>query len=227
MIYNGISKDILFLMADNRFRNSKPFYEEHKEEIKQGITIPMRQIAGEIGERFSYLDPLMVTDPVKMVSRLRRDTRFTKDKTLYRDHMWIAFMRNKHEWSGFPSFWFEVTPTDYSLGVGFYGANAAEMQIFRSNILKNTISFKKALNKCVNSGGEFYGETYKRIPENCPKGLESYYGAKDFGFIRYYENTDDLSSENIVEIITEAYKEFAPMYTFLLDVAEEYFSKGE
>ena len=34
MEYNGITLDSLFLLAENRFRDSKPFYEEHKEQLK-------------------------------------------------------------------------------------------------------------------------------------------------------------------------------------------------
>ena len=30
------------------------------------------------------------------VSRIRRDTRFTKDKSPYRDHMWIGFRLSAH-----------------------------------------------------------------------------------------------------------------------------------
>ena len=90
MNYDGISRETLFLLADNRFRNSKEFYDEHKEELKSGITVPMRQIAGIISSEFAKLDPLMVTNPVKMVSRIRRDTRYTKDQSLYRENMWIC-----------------------------------------------------------------------------------------------------------------------------------------
>ena len=35
MEYTGISADALFLLAQNRFENSRDFYEAHKEEIKQ------------------------------------------------------------------------------------------------------------------------------------------------------------------------------------------------
>ena len=95
MRYDGITRNSLFLLADNRFRDSKAYYEEHKEEIKSGVTIPMRQIAGVIGEELLSVDPLMNTIPTKMVSRVRRDTRYTKDKSLYRENMWIMFMRPK------------------------------------------------------------------------------------------------------------------------------------
>lgn len=41
--YSGIKPEIIELLSVNRFNDSKAFYEEHKEELKQGATVPMRQ----------------------------------------------------------------------------------------------------------------------------------------------------------------------------------------
>ncbi len=84
MEYKGITPEALFLLADNRFRNSKEYYESRKEEIKSGVTEPMRQLAGLIGGELLSVDPLMNTIPTRMVSRVRRDTRYTNDKSLSR-----------------------------------------------------------------------------------------------------------------------------------------------
>mgnify|MGYP000010143632 CR=1 FL=1 len=78
MSYSGISAQTMFLLAQNRFENSKIFYEEHKEQLKAGITVPMRQIAGELSPFMYEIDEMMKLDPVRMVSRIRRDTRYTQ-----------------------------------------------------------------------------------------------------------------------------------------------------
>lgn len=227
MTYDGITRETLFLMADNRFRDSRDFYEEHKEEIKAGITVPMRQIAAVIGEELLDVDPLMMTIPTRMVSRVRRDTRYTKDKRLYRENMWIMFMRNKHEWVNYPCFWFEVTPAEYSLGVGLFGDCAGIMAKFREHIRKDPKGFAGICRSCESTGAVLYGSEYKRMPEGCPEGLEKYYGHKHFGFIRYGGNIDELADEGIIDTIRQDYKKLTPMYKFLLEVADDYFSKGE
>ena len=58
MEYKGITPEALFLLADNRFRNSKEYYESRKEEIKSGVTEPMRQLAGLIGGELLSVKPL-------------------------------------------------------------------------------------------------------------------------------------------------------------------------
>lgn len=73
--FNGITPKAIELLSENRFNDSKAFYEEHKEELKQLATIPMRQIVLDLAEMMTQLDDKMYTDPVYTVSRIRRDTR--------------------------------------------------------------------------------------------------------------------------------------------------------
>ncbi len=227
MEYKGITRDALFLLADNRFRDSKAFYEEHKEEIKANVTVPMRQIAGIIVEDLLSVDPLMNSIPTKMVSRVRRDTRYTKDKRLYRENMWIMFMRPKHEWRGYPCMWFEVTPSGYSLGVGFYGDEPGLLETYRKALRERPDEFTEAAKKCEMTGAVMFKNSYKRPFAGCPEGLEEYYNLKDVGFMVWFGELEDLESDKIIEIIRGIYKAYIPMYKFLLDVSDEYFSKGE
>ncbi|MBR6702636.1 MAG: DUF2461 domain-containing protein [Clostridia bacterium] len=220
--YDGITRDMLFLMADNRFRNSKAFYDAHKEEMKAGITVPLRQIAEQVVPDLLKLDEKIVSIPVKMVSRFRRDTRFTKDQSLYRDHMWIMFMRDKHAFTGYPAFWFEITPSAYSMGVGMFMTSPAQMNLFRKHLREKTAAFKKAAAKCEKNGSLIYGSEYKRMPADCPPGLEPYYGRKEFGFIKYSDSLDDLSDERIIDIVKSVYKDYSDMFGFLFEIAEEF-----
>lgn len=222
--YDGITRDSLFLLADNRFRDSRDFYEEHKEEIKAGMIVPMRQIAAAVGTELYPFDPMMQLIPTKMVSRVRRDTRYTRDKHLYRDNVWIMFMRDKHQWINYPCFWFEVEQTGYSMGIGSFGSCSGLMEVYRKNIRENPDEFLKIVKKIEKSGADMCGDYYKKMPADCPKGLESYYCCKNLGFIKYSTELDDLKDENIIDIILKEYKLFAPLYSFLLKTADEYFS---
>ncbi|MBQ6266440.1 MAG: DUF2461 domain-containing protein [Clostridia bacterium] len=223
--YDGITRDALFLLAENRFRDSRAFYEEHKEALKQGVTVPMRQLAGILGGELLSLDPLMCTIPTKMVSRIRRDTRFTKDQSLYREHMWIMFMRPKHEWENYPAFWFEVSPNGYSMGVGLYGHAPGLMQTFRAHICAREADFRAAVRDALASGAVPYGERYKRPQPGCPTGLEALYNCKDFGFIYESSRLEDLADETIIGILRGCFRQLAPTFRFLLAVSDDYFAK--
>lgn len=227
MDYNGITGDSIFLLSDNRFRDSRDYYEEHKEQIKDGIIVPLRQIAAIIGGELLAVDPLMNTIPTKMVSRVRRDTRYTHDKSLYRENMWIMFMRPKHEWQNYPCMWFEFTPRNYSLGVGFFGETAGLMETYRRALRERGGEFKKAVKKCEAAGASLSANHYKRGFPDCPKGLEDYYNCKDFYLIKFSGDMSDLADETIINKIRETYKAYAPMYKFLLSISDEFFAKEE
>ena len=189
--FKGITRDTLFLMQLNRFNDSKAFYEENKEKIKADMTVPMRQIAAAFGDMMLKIDPFMNTVPTKMVSRVRRDTRYTHDKHLYRENMWIMFMRPKKEWRMYPCMWFEVTPSAWSCGVGTFETSADYMEVFREHLRNDPQGFKKAARSALGTGAVLDAECYKRPKPGCPLLLKDFYNAKYCYFI---VSSDELSA---------------------------------
>lgn len=222
MAYNGITPDILFLAAQNRFENSRMFYEEHKKELKEGFTIPMRQIAAEIAPLIYEIDDKVMTDPVKMVSRFFRDTRYSKDKHLYRDNLWVMFMRNKHEWQQYPCMWFEVTQNYWSYGVGMFWTDATYLELYRKALIERPQEFLKAVEAAEKAGAVYSPEFYKRPkPGNPIPEIEPYYHIKDMCFIAQRTDFETLQSEMLIDELREVYKNFSGMYTFLKSISDE------
>jgi hypothetical protein len=92
--------------------------------------------------------------------------------------------------------WFEVTPREYSMGVGFYGDEPGLLETFRKNLRERPDEFKNAADSCKKAGSYFFKRQYKRPFPDCPEGLEEYYNAKDVGFISFSGDLDDLKDEN-------------------------------
>ena len=104
--YKGIKPENIELLCLNRFNDSKPFYEEHKEELKQGITVPLRQMVLDMSDVLFDIDDKMYLDPVRVHSRIHRDTRGNRSKIKYRENMWVFFRRYKKEYPSAPFFYF-------------------------------------------------------------------------------------------------------------------------
>lgn len=228
MGYSGITGEALFLLARNRFENSRDFYESHKEEIKQGIIVPMRQIAAEMNGIMLSTDDMMNLEPVRMVSRIRRDTRFTHDKHLYRDNVWVMFMRPKHEWYMYPCMWFEVRQDCFSYGVGGFEMPPALLEIYRRHLIENEEEFVKAVKSVRKAGAVFSGQTYKKPKPGSPSpSVLPYYNVKSLYFIAERTDFESLETEKIITDLKKAYKAFAPLYKFLKNVSDEYMAKKE
>lgn len=209
-------------MAQNRFENSKSFYEKHKQELKDGFTVPLRQIAMALGSKVFALDDMIVTDPVRMVSRIRRDNRYTKDKSLYRDHLWVMFMRNKHEWMNYPCMWFEVNQDCWGYGVGTYYADAQFLELYRKALLERPNEFLDAVHRAENTGAECLNIYYKKKkPGNPTAEIEPYYNIKSLGYMKIRTDFKTLESEKVIDEVGRAFDEFAGLYLFLKSVADE------
>ncbi len=226
MKFNGITPEARLLLSENRFRDSRDFYEENKQRIKDLAVTPMRQIAAILSEQLAALDPFMNTVPTKMVSRVRRDTRYTKDQHLYRENLWVMFMRDKHQWQHYPCMWFEFTPRNYSLGVGLFYQTPSLLTVWRELIREKPEEFKAAAELCERVGAVIDGDVYKRPKEGCPEGLEKYYNCKSVYFSFASPDLKDLEDETIIEILKGCYAAFSPMYSFMLEVSDRFSARG-
>ena len=79
MAFTGFSAAGVDLLQLNRLQNSKEFYEEHKNEIKKLAITPFYELIEQMTPVMQQIDAQFVTVPSRMVSRVRRDTRYTKD----------------------------------------------------------------------------------------------------------------------------------------------------
>lgn len=223
--YDGITSDALFLLAQNRFENDKAFYEEHKPAIKKGVITPVKQIIEALlDDMFSY-DSRMVLIPWKMISRIRRDTRYTKDKSLYRENVWVMFMRDKKANPYIPCFWLEIFPDRYTCGVGTFYTNATYLSVYREKILAEPDRFREAVKSCESVGASLGLECYKKLKEgDCPEDLIQFYNAKRMYFTCNYFDIAELENSDFIEKIRKNYKAFYPLYSFFIEVTERYIS---
>ena len=133
-------------------------YDAHKDEIKRLSIRPFHELIAEMTPEMVKIDPQFVTVPSRMVSRVRRDTRYTKDKTLYRANMWLFFRRARRERESVPAYYFELHPEYWAFGCwGAWGRG--EMEALREMILAEDRLFLdafRAVNSCpqVHLAGE-------------------------------------------------------------------------
>lgn len=225
--YDGITDEAFWLLGQNKFNNSKESYEANKAIIKLLALQPMLQIAEIISVDLEKIDDKMNLIPSKMISRIRRDTRFSRDKSLYRENIWLMFMRPKAEWPNYPCMWFEITPRSYSYGVSIFDITPRYMELYRNALKERPDDFLNAAKKAEAAGAVFFADNYKTTkPADIPDELKKYYSVKKMYFMA---KSDDLSILKTSQIITElkaAYGEFAKMYNFLKCVSDEYASIG-
>ncbi len=228
--FKGFPSDVFMLLELNKFNDSKTFYDSVKEEIKQKAIVPMRQLASDLSDDFYKIDDKMNLNPVRMVSRIRRDTRFSKNKQLYRANVWCMFMRDKHLWRFMPCMWFEFYPDCYSYGVGMFHAEPSDLEVFRNILADNQEEFIKAVRKAegINAVAEISCFKKEKAGSDAVKeSIRRFYNSRNFCFIAEGSDMKKLVDGSIIDELREAYKAFAPMYSFLLKVTDKIYEKGD
>ena len=182
-----------------------------------GVSAP-----GLVTPEMVKIDPQFVTVPSRMVSRVRRDTRYTKDKTLYRANMWLFFRRARKERESVPAYYFELHPEYWAFGCwGAWGRG--EMEALREMILAEDRLFLNAF-RAVNSCPQVHlaGEMYKRpkFPDAKPE-YQDWLNRKEIGVD--YTNGEDFTpvlDGTFVPFMLKTMRQLAPLYRLLLAAKE-------
>lgn len=224
--FQGVDLSVFGLLEMNRFNNSKAFYDEHKQEIKEKARVPLQKLALDVSQKMYDIDEEFYIEPTRMVSRIRRDTRFTKDKTLYRQNVWMIFRHQKNEEHRSPVFWVEYCPEFYSYGVGYFGCTPDFMNLYRKVLQENPEEFASLILDLNAKGYIIDGESYKREQPGCPcDELKRVYNLKQLYFVKISPDLTPLSKPNFLDEFKQAVDDMTPMYKFLNRLHKRYLVK--
>ena len=112
------------------------FHENHERYVET-VQKPFYEMIDELAPEMRKIDPLMEIRPYKCLSRIHRDTRFSRDKSPYRDHHWFLFRRAGEPREQSLFYFFEFGPDRLAWGMGIWGENRNLMDLFRKRMRAN------------------------------------------------------------------------------------------
>lgn len=218
------SEKTLDFLFQNRMHNSKAWFEEHKEEYKKLVLEPLQDLVKYLTPTALSIDPQLTTESRvdKTISRIRRDTRFSHDKSLYRDTMWFIFRRGKMHGTSVPSLYFEITCDGFNYGSGFYCASTGYMDTLRRLVLQEDPYYIKAQEVlCGNSLFHLEGECYKRPHyKNASPEKQNWLERRNICATAESGDFDLLFSDRLAETLRAGFLAVAPLYAFFLHTAQ-------
>ena len=135
-MFSGFPEETIRFFLDIRFHNEVSFYKAHEDEYQTFVKKPFYRFIEELGETMLSISDDLEVRPAKCLARLRRDTRFTKDKSPYRDHLWLVFHRAGEAKDTSVMYWFELSPETVEWGLGFWGMNRPAMNALRARMVE-------------------------------------------------------------------------------------------
>jgi uncharacterized protein (TIGR02453 family) len=193
------------------FQPRKPIFEE---QVKQ----PMRDLVAAVNRAMLRFAPEYVTDPSKAVYRIYRDTRFSADKTPYKDHIAANFRwkgAGRHEGAGY---YFAVSHKEVAIGGGLYMPDPAVLLAVRNHIAGNYRQLRNAVSSRTvrKLFGEMQGEQLARVPKGFPADHPAADWLRYKRFILYIELEPEIATTPALfrEIVTR-FKAMRPFIEFL------------
>lgn len=222
MSFDGFYRETFEFLLEITFNNNTEWFNENRKRYERYVRDPMRALANELMPTALEIDPDFNPNIGTSVSRIRRDTRFTYDKSPFRNHMWIGFRYPNTRVSEGCVLYFEITPNGYSYGYGFYAASTEFMQAYRKRVLSDPAGFITLAKEQEKNGYLYDCERYKRdhFPD-APEEIKPYINVKSFAWTKRYDDTKSLiSPSDVAERLKMEFNSVKPMYNLMKSIYE-------
>ncbi len=220
--FSGFPPQAPAFLADLAANNETAWFNARKDDYRDLVQTPLRRLFMTMAPAMLEIDPGFDTNPMGgAVSRIRRDTRFSHDKSPYRIKQWMSFRRAGEGWQNRPAFFLAFAPGGYRFGLGFYAASPATMAGLRTAIAARPTAFAEAALAAEKAGFALTGETYRR--SRLPKGMEgtlpaplhAWFGLKNVYLCRERPMEPLFFSPSLADELVARLGEMAPLYDLL------------
>ena len=222
-MFQGFGKETLLFFLDLRFHNDKSFMDANRERYIRDVRQPFYDFIGAMAPGMQQISEDMEVRPQKCLSRINRDTRFSADKSPYRDHLWVAFRQSGMPNGGTPFYWFELSPEHVSWGVGIWGEYRSAMDAMRRRMTAHPDDYLRLLKLLKSRDFCLAGDEWKKMkpPDTLPEALRPWYLKKHIYAERLHTEVQWTHSPDIVSRVMEDYTARAPLYRVFRGCAEE------
>lgn len=228
-MFPGFPEETVRFFLDLRFHNETSWFHAHREAYETYVRKPFSEFIEAMTPTVMRIADDMETRPNKCLARINRDIRFTRDKSPYRDHMWLLFRRAGEEREHAVMYWFELSPEVVEWGVGFWGYNRPAMDALRERMVKKPAEVRRVLRRCgiPDETLHIYGDRYKSMkpPAGMSADLAMLYPCKEIYVKRVGVPLAESYRPEIIDRVSEDFLRLKPLYLLLRQAADEGMAK--
>ena len=210
-------KSILEFLSALEKNNNREWFNANKQLYEENRRLFLLTI-GKIIKGISAFDrSISQVDPKNCVFRIYRDTRFSADKTPYKNNFG-AFISKDGFKSHHCGYYFHIQPGEYFVSAGIYMPMPETLARIRSEIYHHYAEFKSIVEHpdYQKYNIKFWEDKLKRPPKNFDPDFEGIEWLKYKSIAPFHELSErDLLSENLIEKIVEVYRILFPLNQFL------------
>lgn len=215
-MFSGFTDETVQFFLDLKFHNNTDYFHQHHDRYVDVVQSLFYELIEDLAPEMLRIDDRMEIRPYKCLSRIHRDTRFSRDKSPYRDHLWFLFRRAAEPREKSLFYFFEFGPDRLDWGMGIWGENRELMDQFRRKLQANPDGMLALLDDMNLAAHSMFlgGSSFKRIniPGNIPKRLVPWYCARDMYIGKLVHDPSIAFRDELVTAITRDFRAVSPLY---------------
>lgn len=224
-MFSGFPEETIQFFLDLRFHNNAQFFHDEHDRYVRDVQTPFYELINALAPTMRDIDPQMEVRPYKCLSRIHRDTRFSKDKSPYRDHLWVSFRRAAEPKEGSVNFWFEFGPQRLEWGMGMWGENKPLTERLRREMAADPLRFAAVIDGCDLAGHHMtlQDHFHKRleVPPQIPERLRLWYLIRSCYIPRTNPQMKWAFSKRVLTEVRRDYETLSPLYRMLRGMQDE------
>lgn len=224
-MFTGFTEETVQFFLDLKFHNNTAYFHENHDRYVENVQQVFYGMIEALAPDMLKIDPRMEVRPHKCLSRIHRDTRFSRDKSPYRDHLWFLFRREGEPREKSLFYYFEMGPDRLSWGMGFWDENREALDLFRKRMRANpdgTLALLDDLElgkRNLLLGGSIHKKM--EVPPEIPERLKRWYLVKDFYIGKTDPDFRSIYSDRILKEVRADFRSLGPLYRLLRGYADE------
>jgi uncharacterized protein (TIGR02453 family) len=217
-IFPGFPKEAVAFFRGLARNNNRDWFLPRKPIFDEKVKEPMRQLVEALNVEIRRFAPLHVAEPNKAIYRIYRDTRFSKDKKPYKEHLAAHFPRQGMGRDGAAGYYLAVSHKAVAVGGGIYMATPEMLRTLRNHIAERPAEFRKLIGS--KTLRELFGEMHGDVLSRVPKGFAADHPAADLlrykQYVFYVEMPPDLvTSPELFGEVRKRFQALTPLLNFL------------
>lgn len=220
--FNGFTPQTFRFFKDLKENNYKEWFDAHKHIYESELLNPLKALVTTLSPAMYNIDSAFELRPHRCLSRIYRDTRFSKNKDPYKEFMWMAFQIpvTADVWKDYPGYFFEIRENYYTIGLGLFQPKKKVMDALREEIAYNADEFQRVTQQSVlDRGFTINGDMYKRpIANELPEYFQPWIQRKGLWVEKIRPVGKEMYSTEFADIIREDYVAMEWLYSFMKDV---------
>lgn len=177
---SGITDKSFKLLDQLAKNNNREWYHEHKEELREHLLDPFAEILEASSDKLENAKRPF-TGSKQTMFRLYRDTRFSKDKRPYKEHVGGLLTPSGNKKDDDALMYAHLASDGGFVAAGFYRLDTKDLNRIRDRIIEEAKTFR-ALTRKVTKAGYTFSEIEPL--KSMPRGYSQYAEHEHAGFLK-------------------------------------------